>query len=36
MSHNEQMPWSLKEARDWLDYQPNDGFAFSESPVSLA
>ena len=34
MSRNEQMPWSLKEARDWLGYEPDDGFSFSASSVS--
>ena len=31
MSHNEQMPWSLRESRDWLDYKPEDGIAFPEA-----
>ena len=34
MSRNEQMPWSLKEARDWLGYEPDDGFIFSASSIS--
>jgi nucleoside-diphosphate-sugar epimerase len=35
MSRNEQMPWSLKEARDWLGYEPDDGFSFSSSSLSF-
>jgi len=28
MSQNEDMPWSLKEANEWLGYKPKDGFVF--------
>lgn len=31
MSQNEAMPWSLQEARQWLGYEPQDGFVFSKA-----
>jgi nucleoside-diphosphate-sugar epimerase len=29
MSQNEAMPWSLTEAKEWLRYEPQDGFVFA-------
>jgi len=30
VSENEDMPWSLEEARNWLGYEPKDGIALRQ------